>query len=134
MAARILCVEDNPQNMRLVRKILKSEGYTVLEAENGIDALSVCERHSNQIHLIVTDVVMPMMNGDELAERLRRTRPETKIIFMSGYADEALNQHRVLETGIPLMQKPFTPDALLLKIREELDAPELLRPQGSVRE
>ena len=120
----ILLVEDEEDVRDMARQIIQEAGYTVLEAENGIDALSMCEQYSESIHLVLTDVVMPMMNGDELAERLIRTRPEIKIIFMSGYADEALTQHNVFGTGIPLMQKPFTPDALMLKIREELDTPQ----------
>ncbi|MBT5875042.1 MAG: response regulator [Candidatus Latescibacteria bacterium] len=119
----ILLVEDEDEVRDMAKQIIEEAGYTVLEAENGIDALALTEKNGDTIHLVLTDVVMPMMNGDELAERLIRSRPSTRIIFMSGYADEALTEHNVFESGIFLLQKPFTPDDLLEKIREELDLP-----------
>jgi len=117
----VLVVEDDDLVRRSVRAILRRSGYTVLEARSGGDALVVAERHAGSVHLLVTDIVMPNMGGRELGERLRATRPDLKVLFMSGYtSDEALRQE-ILDAEVPFIQKPFTPDALARKIREILD-------------
>lgn len=119
----ILLVEDEDVVRSLVREILNMQGYNVLEAANGVKALPVCEKHEGQIHLMLTDVVMPQMGGRELAERVARLRPATKVLFMSGYTDDAIVHHGVLDAGISFIQKPFAPDVLARKVREILDAP-----------
>jgi CheY-like chemotaxis protein len=117
----VLLVEDEAVVRTLVRNTLLQNGYRVLEAENGSQALRICERHRGPIHLLVTDVVMPGINGRELAERLTQQRPELRIMFMSGYTDETIAHHGVLAPGVGFLQKPFTLDALARKVRETLD-------------
>ncbi len=118
----ILVVEDEDLVRRLACKILQSHGYTVLEAADASEALLKYEQHEGVIHLVITDVVMPIFSGRELAERLTPSRPEIKILYMSGYTDDAIVHHGVLDEGTAFLQKPFTPDALLRKAREILDA------------
>ncbi|MEW6377108.1 MAG: response regulator [Thermodesulfobacteriota bacterium] len=117
----ILVVEDEEEVRKLAVRILQRQGYRVLEAPQGVDALLICEQHKGPIHLLVGDVVMPKMNGRELAERLVSIRPEIKVLYMSGYADNVIAQHGVLEEGINYIQKPFTVNGLARKVREVLD-------------
>ena len=117
----ILIVENDDALRNLVRKILKLQGYRILDAENGIEALKVSKKHEGRIHLVITDVVMPKMGGRKLVERLRRLRPEMKLVYMSGYTDEAIVHHGVLMPGIEFLQKPFTSASLKRKVREVLD-------------
>ncbi|HEX9297224.1 MAG TPA: ATP-binding protein, partial [Polyangiaceae bacterium] len=117
----ILLVEDEEQVRVLARNILKKNGYQVIEAQNAGEALLLCERFSGKIHLLVTDVVMPKVSGRELVERLSPQRPEMKVLFMSGYTDDTVVHHGVLDAGIHYLQKPLTPDALGRKVREVLD-------------
>jgi CheY-like chemotaxis protein len=124
----ILLVEDEEQVRVVARGILKRQGYRVIEAQNGGDALLRCETHSGTIDLLLSDVVMPQMSGPELAKRLARARPTMKILCMSGYADDAVVRHGALEAGIAFIQKPFTPDSLARKVREVLDSH---RPVGA---
>lgn len=121
-AETVLLVEDEESVRDLVRNILQVHGYTVLEAQNGRGAIELCEQHPEHIDLILTDVVMPQMSGRELVERLSPMKPDAKILYMSGYTDDAILHHGTLESDIPFLQKPFTPDALVLKVREVLDA------------
>lgn len=117
----VLLVEDEEMVRKLARQILTTQGYEVLEAANGGAALLSCERHQGRIHLLLTDVIMPEMSGRELAERLHRERPEMRILFMSGYTDDAIVHHGVLEEGANFIQKPFAPDALAAKVRKVLE-------------
>ncbi len=118
----ILLAEDEEVVRRLAREILSENGYKVLEAGNGREALLISEAHRGEIHLLLTDVVMPTMSGRELTDRIRPLRPDLRIMYMSGYTDDAILRHGVLENGIPFLQKPFTPEELARKVREVLDA------------
>jgi PAS domain S-box-containing protein len=117
----ILLVEDAQRVRAVVREILEMSGYAVLEARHGAEALEVSHQTAGPIHLLVTDVVMPQMSGRELAQRLATLRPDLKVLYMSGYTDDAIVRHGVLAAGIAFLSKPFTPDALALKVREVLD-------------
>jgi PAS domain S-box-containing protein len=119
----ILLVEDEEAVRSLVGEILQMRGYTVLEARHPGEALLLAERHPAPIHLLVTDVVMPQMDGHELAERLLSARPELRVIYMSGYTANVSVLRGVLETGSTFLPKPFTPDALARRVREVLDTP-----------
>lgn len=119
----ILLVEDEKAVRTMIRKTLQSNGYTVLEAHHGQEALHICDQYSGPIHLMVTDVVMPQMSGKELAEKLTPKRPEMKVLYMSGYPDNSIVQHGVLEQGTQFLQKPFTFNALEAKVRKILDKP-----------
>jgi PAS domain S-box-containing protein len=117
----VLVVEDEEKVRKLTAEILGRQGYRVLEASHGDEALLIHERYDGPIHLVLVDVVMPGMNGSELAKRLAFLRPETKILYMSGYTDNAIVHHGVLEKGVNYVQKPFTMDALARKVREVLN-------------
>jgi two-component system, cell cycle sensor histidine kinase and response regulator CckA len=119
----ILLVEDDHAVRTLIRSTLQAHGYTVLETDHGKHAIQVCSQHAGPIHLMVTDVVMPEMSGRELAERLKPSRPNMQVLFMSGYTDKAIVHHGELDPGTPFLQKPFTPDVLARKVREVLDSP-----------
>jgi len=116
----VLLVEDEDAVRALAGEVLRRNGYTVLEARHGLDALRVAERHSDAIHLMITDVVMPHMSGRDLAERLVAARHQMKVLFMSGYTDHAA-VHRDLTPGTAFLQKPFTPDIFARKVRSILD-------------
>ncbi|MGB3095798.1 MAG: PAS domain S-box protein [Candidatus Deferrimicrobiaceae bacterium] len=118
----VLVVEDEKLVRDLVREILSQHRYKVLEASRGTEALEVSGRHKGPIHLLVSDVVMPGMTGPELARRLTALRPEMGVLFMSGYTDDAILHHGVLEHGAEFLQKPFKASALGAKVRKVLDA------------
>jgi CheY-like chemotaxis protein len=103
--------------------VLEQAGYTVLLAGGGSEALQLVERPPGPIQLLVTDVVMPGMSGRELARRLLEQRPDTKVLYLSGYADDAVERHGVLDPGTAFMQKPFSPAALASRVREVLGGP-----------
>ena len=117
----ILVVEDDKEVRNLAVRILKRQGYTVLDGSYGDEALSVCRNHHGPIHLLLTDVVMPGMSDRELAKRLESFHPEMKVLYMSGYTDDAIVMHGVLVQGVNYIQKPFTVDALAKKVREVLE-------------
>jgi PAS domain S-box-containing protein len=120
----VLLVEDEKEVRGLAREVLEGLGYTVLEAAVPGDASLIAERHVGLIELLLTDVVMPGMSGRALASRVAAERPETKVLFMSGYTDDAIVRHGVLEPGTSFLEKPFTPQALAMKVREALDRPQ----------
>jgi signal transduction histidine kinase/CheY-like chemotaxis protein len=117
----ILLVEDEDQVRKLTRDILKTCGYTVLEAPHGGEALLLCERFQKTIDLLVTDIVMPHMTGCELYQRLVRLRPNMKVLYMSGYTDRGVVQHGTLKAGTDLIRKPFGPLEIAIRVREVLD-------------
>jgi hypothetical protein len=117
----ILLVEDEDMVRELALEILESHGYRVLEAATGEDAISIYESHGEQIDLLISDVIMPKMNGRELSSRLTRLRPELKVLFISGYTDDTVFHHGVLDEGAQFLQKPFSPDALVEKVTEVLN-------------
>jgi two-component system, cell cycle sensor histidine kinase and response regulator CckA len=117
----ILLVEDEKGVRELAREYLEMTGYTVIEAENGHMALELAALHSGPIHLLMTDVVMPGISGRELSERVKSIRPGIRVLFMSGYTDQAVVHHGILETDAVLLQKPFTVAALAAKLRDILN-------------
>jgi len=119
----VLLVEDEDGVRALMRQVLHKHGYNVLESRHGGEALLTCERHQGKIDLLLTDVVLEQMSGRELAERLLKVRPEMKVLYVSGYADDAIVHHGVLNAGMAFLQKPFTTEALARKIRYVLDGP-----------
>lgn len=116
----VLLTEDEAGVRRLARRTLEDFGYTVLEAGDGWDALKVSAEHRGPIHLLVTDTIMPNMGGCELAKRMVQAHPKLKVLYTSGYTDEAIIRHGVLTSGLPFLQKPFTPQTLARKVHEVL--------------
>jgi CheY-like chemotaxis protein len=116
----ILLVEDDEQVRAVACSILRRQGYRVLEAANGGEALMVCEQHPASIHLLLSDVILPKISGRQIAERLGALRPDMKVLFMSGYTDEAILQQGVLESDVAYLQKPITPEKLTRAVREVL--------------
>ncbi len=117
----LLLVEDESSLRRAAVEFLSLRGYTVLEAQNGLEALSITRTHSSPIHLTVTDVVMPQMSGGELARELEKLHPDTKLLFLSGYPGETVVDHKVFEAESNFLQKPFTLNQLAKKVRTVLD-------------
>jgi two-component system cell cycle sensor histidine kinase/response regulator CckA len=118
----ILLVEDEEQVRMVVLDVLRRQGYNVIPAQHAGEALLLCERRAGKIDLLLTDVVMPQMSGPDLARRLASIRPEMKVLCMSGYTDDSIVRHGVLESGVAFIQKPVTPASLARKVREVLDA------------
>ncbi|MEA3427660.1 MAG: response regulator [Thermodesulfobacteriota bacterium] len=116
-----MIVEDYIGLLNLAQEVLQSYGYKVLDAENGEEALRVGKEYDGPIHLMVTDVVMPKMGGREAAELLQPLYPQMKVIYMSGYTNNAIVHHGVLMPGLNFLEKPFTPEGLARKVREVLD-------------
>jgi PAS domain S-box-containing protein len=118
----VLLVEDEEAVRDMVSEMLGESGYKVLEAKNGREALTLSKQYDGEIHLMLTDVVMPEMSGRELAEQLTPLRQEMKVLYMSGYTDDAIVHHGVLDEGTAFIGKPFSPHSLARKVREVLDA------------
>ena len=117
----ILLVEDDEMVRELTCSLLVEMGYTVLQAENGAEAIHVVQSNKGPIHLLLTDMVMPTVSGQEFGERIKSLDPKTRVIYMSGYAGNAITDH--LTDGIDFLRKPFGPDDLARKVREVLDRP-----------
>jgi CheY-like chemotaxis protein len=122
-AETVLVVEDDEAVLRLVKASLERMGYRVLAASDPQGALALMKLHSGPIRLLLTDVVLPGINGKTLAEMILVSHPETKVLYTSGYTQNAIAQYGVLEPGVEFIEKPFTPEALVQKVREVLDKP-----------
>jgi len=118
----VLLVEDDPAVCELVARVLRQQGYTVLETADGQEALRLAWQHGEKIHLLLADVVMPGLSGMALARQLAPLQPSMKLLFMSGYADNAVVQHSILDASVAFLQKPFNSLALARKVRQVLDA------------
>jgi two-component system cell cycle sensor histidine kinase/response regulator CckA len=119
----ILVADDQRGIRAVIRAALIRYGYTVLLASDGVEALRIVSEHADPIHLLLTDVVMPAMSGCELVSRMRHTHPNVKVLYTSGYTDDAIVRHGILEPDAQFLEKPFTPQALVKRIREVLDTP-----------
>jgi CheY-like chemotaxis protein len=117
----ILLTEDNEMVRNLAAKVLTGHGYKVLSADSGAAALLICKRYDDLIDLLIADVVMPQINGPELVRRLNQTRPEMKVLYMSGHSDKAIAHQKILNELTPFILKPFAPQALIMKVREVLN-------------
>jgi DNA-binding NtrC family response regulator len=115
----ILFVEDDDMVRNMVTAVLEQYGYNVIEAENGSVAVKLCEQE-DKIHLMITDVVMPGKSGPDLVRQISSIQPDMKVLYVSGYTDEAIVHHGVLDENTPFLQKPFTPQKLALKVQELL--------------
>ena len=128
----LMVVEDEPSVRHLACGVLQNQGYEMLSASNGQDALHVAREHKGSpIRLVVTDVIMPLMGGKVMAEWLKITYPDLKILFTSGYTDDAISHHGVLEAGVEFLPKPYTPATLVRKVRELLDEKKAVNQAGS---
>jgi len=125
----ILIVEDEKQILNLTVKILKKNGYVVLSAEKPDEAIAACENHSGDIHLLISDMIMPEMNGRELQLRLGKIKPRMKTLFMSGYTENTIVQKNLIDAGVEFIQKPFRASSLMQKIREILDKPPIVKKE-----
>jgi two-component system, cell cycle sensor histidine kinase and response regulator CckA len=117
----VLIAEDEEGVRKIVSRVLGYHGYTMLEATNGGDAIRVCEAHEKPIDLLITDVVMPGMSGHQLAETLKAIRPELRVLYMSGYTENAIVHHGIVDKAAAFIHKPFTPEALARRVRQVLD-------------
>jgi len=118
----VLLVEDDAAVRELVDSMLTAQGYNVLVSRDPQDVETICERHTGRIHLLLTDMVLPGMSGREIAKRVGSLRPDVKVLFMSGYTDDALAHSHGFEEPFAFLQKPFSSVTLATKIREVLDA------------
>lgn len=116
----VLVAEDEVGIRSPLRRLLSAQGYRVLDASDGPGALEVANRHSGRIHLLLTDILMPGMNGGELARRLLQVRPAMRVVFMSGFSDQAIQTNGILIPGATFLQKPFSVDELTCRLREAL--------------
>jgi two-component system cell cycle sensor histidine kinase/response regulator CckA len=116
----VLLVEDEESLRELVGELLEANGYHVLVAEDPTKAIQTAERHEGVIHLLLTDVLMPGMNGRELAQRVKERRPDIRVLYMSGHTEDSIAQSGLVEPGALLISKPFTQESLARKLREAL--------------
>ncbi len=117
----ILVVDDEESVRRFVKAALKTCGYNIIDAPGGEEALALAGSYSEEIDLLLTDVVMPGMDGNKLSERLRLLRPTLKVLFVSGYVDDLITNRNMLNDGVAFLAKPFTPNVLAAKVRDLLD-------------
>jgi len=117
----ILVVEDEMGVRELACRILRDRGYKVIGAADGNEALRLAREHEGEIHLVVTDVIMPGMSGNELVAQLKSDRPQIEALYISGYTDKAIVHHGILDSGVAFLQKPFTVEGLAHKVREVID-------------
>jgi DNA-binding NtrC family response regulator len=117
----VMVVDDDPSILRLIVYVLKFLGYHLLQASSGEEALKISHDFAGNIDLLLTDVVMSGMNGKELSNTFLAAHPEAKVIFISGYTDDVITHHGILEPGMKFLQKPLTPDILARKVRDVLD-------------
>ncbi len=127
----ILLVEDEPAVRDLTRRCLEASGYRVLQASDAEEALEVAGKFAGGLDMLLTDVIMPGASGPDLARQLVVARPELRVLFVSGYTDQAMASERILEPGAAFLQKPFTPDGLARKVRDVLDRTAADRPMKS---
>jgi len=120
-AETILLVEDEPAILKMGREMIRRLGYTVLTAENPNYALGIAREYEGTIHLLITDVVMPEMNGRDLSSQLTKTHPGIKTLYMSGYTANVIAHHGVLDEGVQFIQKPFSMKDLAIKVRESIE-------------
>jgi len=120
----VLVVEDDEQLLHLAERALTARGYTVLAADRGATALEIARRHQGPIHMLLTDVTIPDMDGRALAAALRAERGDARLLYMSGYADQTIVHHGVLGADVAYLPKPFTTEAIARRVREVLDTPE----------
>ncbi len=120
-AETILIVEDEAAVREAARQILELQGYAALAAADADEAVQICETYAAEIHLVISDVVMPNLSGRQLVERLSHLRPSMKVLYISGYTDDAMMHHGIVDGGMPFLQKPFTQQALARKVRDVLD-------------
>jgi len=118
----VLVVEDEPAVRGLTTRILRERGYTVLEASNGAEALDIAQTYQEEIHLLITDVIMPGLSGRDLSGKITASRPGIRTLFVSGYTDNAIVHHGILDADVSFLQKPFSVQSLCLKVRETLDS------------
>jgi two-component system cell cycle sensor histidine kinase/response regulator CckA len=118
----ILLAEDSEPLRELICTILRNQGYTVLDARDGAEALRIANRQSDPIHLLIADVIMPGMGGHELSENLRSLRRDLKVLYVSGYTDDTIFRHGMSDASVTILPKPFTPRELSRKVRAVLDA------------
>ena len=117
----ILVVEDEPAVRSMIVRVLEERGYTILTAGNGAEAMEIDELHSGTFDALITDIIMPRMGGKELSEKIKARHPDIRVLFMSGYTDDSIVHHGILDPGVEFMQKPFSPLALAKKVRAMLD-------------
>jgi CheY-like chemotaxis protein len=119
----VLVVEDEDMVRRLARRVLSRQGYAVLDAATPADAVALVEQHEGTIDLLLTDVVLPEMNGRQLARRLTTMRPSMKVLFTSGYSQDVIAHRGILDVGVSFLAKPWEPRRLAARVRETLDSP-----------
>jgi len=118
----VLLVEDEASLRELLREALEANGYSVLVARDGAEALQIAEAHAGPIQIMVTDVIMPGVTGSKIAELVAETRPEVKVLYISGYSEESVLRHGLIGPGRAFLSKPFGPEVLIRRVREALDA------------